>query len=157
MGRFSILILTIGIPGSGKSTWTKEYQKQHPLTYIVSTDAIREELMGTRRVDDASKSPMIHEEARKRVKQILDDPNSQGGLGPEIIVDSTNVDVEEWAAYRKLNPSIMLAKVFDISVSEAMERQNERGFIVPQEVVQWKYDSLQKYKPYMQFFFNMIL
>ena len=38
--HFSILKLTIGAPGSGKSTWVREYKKTHPLTYVISTDEI---------------------------------------------------------------------------------------------------------------------
>ena len=40
------LILLSAIPGSGKSTWAKAYQKAHPNTYIVSSDDIRERLTG---------------------------------------------------------------------------------------------------------------
>lgn len=32
------------IPASGKSTWAKEYQQNHPNTYIVSSDEVRMEV-----------------------------------------------------------------------------------------------------------------
>ena len=41
------LILLSAIPGSGKSTWAKQYQKEHPNTYIVASDDIRTRLFGS--------------------------------------------------------------------------------------------------------------
>lgn len=41
------LILLSAIPGSGKSTWAREYQSAHSNTYIVSSDEIRLELLGS--------------------------------------------------------------------------------------------------------------
>lgn len=157
MGKFSVLVLCIGIPGSGKSSWVKEYIKTHPLTYVISTDEIRKELTGVEQCIDPNQNQMIHDEARKRVKSIIDDPNSFGGLGPEIIVDSTNVDHLEWKAYKELGASIMLAKIFDVSVDEAMFHQQNRERRVPKEIVEMKYNQLQESKKYIPLFFNMIL
>ena len=38
------LIMLSAIPASGKTTWAKEYQENHPNTYIVSSDDIRMEV-----------------------------------------------------------------------------------------------------------------
>lgn len=38
------LIMLSAIPASGKSTWAKEYQQNHPNTYIVSSDEVRMEV-----------------------------------------------------------------------------------------------------------------
>ena len=38
------LIMLSAIPASGKSTWAKEYQDNHPNTYIVSSDDVRMEV-----------------------------------------------------------------------------------------------------------------
>lgn len=47
------LIMLSAIPASGKSTWAKAYQKEHPNTYIVSSDQIRIDLTGC--YDDRSR------------------------------------------------------------------------------------------------------
>lgn len=39
-------IVLSALPGSGKSTWAKEYQASHPNTFILSSDDLREELYG---------------------------------------------------------------------------------------------------------------
>lgn len=41
MARMSTLILLSAIPGAGKSTWAKDYQRNHPNTYIVASDDVR--------------------------------------------------------------------------------------------------------------------
>lgn len=156
MGRFSIIILTIGIPGSGKTTWVNEYIKTHPLTYVVSTDDLRKELTGFEQCIDPSQNTMIHDEARNRVKKILEDPNSKGGFGPEIIVDSTNCDVEEWIKYKQLNSSLLLAKVFETPPLTAMKHQETRERKVPLEIVEMKWNQYQKNKHLLSKIFNMV-
>lgn len=153
---FSILILTIGIPGAGKSRWVSEYKKTHPLTHIISTDDIRLELTGIEQCVDPSQNNMIHDEARKRVKQILDDPSKHYGLGPEIIIDSTNCALDEWIAYKKLGASVIRAIVFDCEPEQAMIHQQQRERKVPLEIVQMKWNQLQENIPHLTKIFNMI-
>ena len=40
-------VLLSALPGSGKSTWAKQFAKEHPNTHIVSSDAIREKYFGS--------------------------------------------------------------------------------------------------------------
>ena len=40
------LILLSAIPGSGKSTWARAYQKEHPGTVIVASDEVRARVSG---------------------------------------------------------------------------------------------------------------
>lgn len=152
---FSVLILTIGIPGSGKTSWVKEYKKTHPLTFVVSTDDIRKELTGVEQCVNPSQNEWIHTTARNRVKEILSRKDHYG-LGPEIIVDSTNVDLEEWLKYKDLGASVILAKVFDVPPLQAMEYQKNRERKVPLEIVQNKWDTLQHNKKFLPLVFNMI-
>lgn len=159
MVHFSILILTIGIPGSGKTTWVQKYKKTHPLTFVISTDVIRKELTGIEQCIDPSQNNMIHEEARRRAKQILDDPKNYDGrcgMGPEIIIDSTNTDIDEWIKYKNLNPSAIVAKIFDVNPQQAMDRQRNRERQVPLEILTLKWEEMQKNLVFSTKIFNMI-
>lgn len=159
MVHFSKLILTIGIPGAGKTTWVQQYKKQHPLTFVISTDALRKELTGCEQCVDPSQNGMIHEEARKRAKKIIDDPQNYGpekGLGPEIIIDSTNVEVNEWMKYKDLGASVIVAKIFEVEPKIAMKHQENRERFVPQEILEIKWKQYQENKKYLPFIFNMI-
>lgn len=160
MPHFSILILTIGIPGAGKTEWVKRYKKNHPLTHIISTDELRKEIFHDENCDGIKENlDLIHDEARKRVKEILDNPKNydDGTLGPEIVVDSTNTDIDEWIKYKNLGSSVILAKVFDVEPEQAMRNQSNRKRVVPMEILQMKWDQYQQNKKYMQYIFNMIL
>lgn len=157
---FSIIILTIGIPSSGKTTWVKQYMSEHPNTYLISTDQLREELTGTTACDP-HQNEMIHNEARERARAILSNPanykNHGLGFGPEILIDSTNTDIGEWIKYRNLHPCLLIAKLFDVSVEEAMKKQENRERKVPKEVIEQKWQELQENKPKIPYFFNMVL
>lgn len=157
--KFSILILTIGIPGSGKSTWVEEYHRNYPRSIVISTDVIRKELTGVTGCNPAQNS-MMHEEARRRVKAILEDPQyytADYPLGPTIVVDSTNCDPAEWVAYKRLGASIYIAKIFPVAPEEAMKRQIARGRVVPMDVLQSKWDSYIRNKDRIPKLFNMVL
>ena len=160
MNNFSMIILTIGIPGSGKTYWVNEYKKTHPLTFVVSTDAIRLELTGHEECIDPSQNDLIHEEARKRVKEILENPehyNGSRGLGPEIIVDSTNVDVLEWIKYKQLGATLIICKLFNTTPEQAMKNQEKRERVVPLDILVMKWETLEHNKKFLPNIFNMIL
>lgn len=157
----SVLILTIGIPGSGKTTWCNEYLRNHPNgTFIISTDAIRQELTGTAQCINPTQNSMIHEEARKRAKAIIDNRKEifkKNGTWPTIIIDSTNVDIEEWIAYKQLGANIMSAKIFEIKPEEAFQRLKLRDRKVPLNIIEWKWKLLEKNKYAIPKLFNIIL
>lgn len=158
---FSVLILTIGVPGSGKSTWCEKYKKEHPNgTYIISTDTIRKEMTGVEQCIDPNMNSMIHEEARKRAKDIISKRKEifrQIGTWPVIIIDSTNTEVNEWYEYKKLNPGLMKAKLFgDVTPELAFERIKNRERKVPLNIIQMKWDELQKNLSFLKNFFNII-
>ena len=41
------LILLVGVPGSGKTTYAEKYVEEHPNTIHISSDRIRAELWGS--------------------------------------------------------------------------------------------------------------
>ena len=61
------LIVLSAPPGSGKSTWAKEYKRNHPDTYIISSDKIRFELTGTNQ--DFSKQKEVWEIFEQRIHE----------------------------------------------------------------------------------------
>lgn len=162
MQKFSVLILTIGIPASGKSSWAAAYRREHSMAFVVSTDELRKEFYGDEQCDgDYEKINFIHDEARRRAKAIIDNPSFYGGkygFGPVVVVDSTNVDVSEWRKFKEIGASVMLAKTFfDVTPEEAMERQKNRERNVPLDILNMKQAQIEKNKKYLSSFFNMIL
>ena len=62
------LIMLSAIPASGKSTWAKEYQANHPHTYIISSDDIRMEICHGN-YHDQSKQALVWETFEKRIHE----------------------------------------------------------------------------------------
>lgn len=150
----SLLILLVGIPSSGKTSWAKEYLKTKALTKIVSNDEIRKELTGTEECNP-EQNQHIYQTAAQRAEQYLQD-------GYDVIVDGTNVTIEEWIRYKEITlrqkrAVIYACKIFDISVEEAMERQNGRKRKVPKEIILKKYNQLLSILHHKERFFNFIL
>ena len=94
------LIVLSAMPGSGKSTWAKKYQEEHPHTLIVSSDQIRYELTGTSQDFSKQKevwelfSLRIHEYAKKYddVTVILDALNDLNILREKYVKDNPEFD-----------------------------------------------------------------
>jgi len=94
------LIVLSAMPGSGKSTWAKNYQKEHSHTLVVSSDDIRYELTG--QMQDFSRqkevwelfSLRIHEYAKKYddVTVILDALNDLNSLRKKYVNDNPEFD-----------------------------------------------------------------
>lgn len=146
-----ILILTIGIPGAGKSTWANSYADTHVGTRVISTDEIRLQLTGTYECD-RSLYPFIYNEAKRRASVLLQQ-------GHDVIIDATNVDVSEWVRYRLIceSQTSLVAKVFNIDPEIAIKRQEERGRCIPRDVVYMKWEQLNRNKDLIPHLFDYTL
>jgi predicted kinase len=91
------MILLSAIPGSGKSTWARQYQKSHPNTFIVSSDEIRVQLFG--KVNDFSNEALVW-------KTYLDTINHYADTMDEVtvIADATNLQNKYRQYYRDNTP-----------------------------------------------------
>jgi predicted kinase len=107
------LILTIGIPGSGKSRWINEINKDNKYI-IVEPDAIRKEMTGN--VSDQSKNGAVWDVAKKRVVANLRQKHS-------VILDATNVNSKNRKQFIQGLPACNLkAKIFHVDPSVSKER-----------------------------------
>lgn len=106
------IIILIGPPCSGKSTWVKEYQGGHPDAAVTCRDTIRYEVGG-------GVYTMEHED---KVNEIEDkECNEALSAGKTLIVDGTN-----------LNPKY-LTKWYDLAEKYGYEIENKH-FYVPYKV-----------------------
>ena len=124
------LIILSAMPGSGKSTWAKKYQEEHPHTLIISSDQIRYEITGT--TDDFSKqkevwelfSLRIHEFAKKYddVTVILDALNDLNTLRIKYVKENPEFDRYELVLFPRTPEQIRFYN----------KQRNERS-IVPED------------------------
>lgn len=122
--------MTIGVPGSGKSSCVEKAAAQMGAT-VVCPDEIRLEITGS--MEDQSQNQKVWELARSRIKDALADDH-------DVILDSTANDVvrrREMISYvRGLFPNItVVGVVFDVSLKVAIERNQNRDRKVPEHVI----------------------
>ena len=106
-----ILILTIGLPRSGKTTWAKK--QGHP---IVNPDSIRLALHGQAYVPDAE--PMVWVIAKYMVKALFLAGHTT------VVVDATNTTVKRRSDWRSDDWSLQGA-LFSTSADECIQRAKD--------------------------------
>ena len=158
------IIVCIGVPGAGKSTFVRRYCERMGGVYVISTDEIRKELTGTC-VCDPSMNKKVHDEAVHRAKELLEGycdgtVNPCAGLGLEIIIDATNATTDDWVAYQSLQPGFLFAWLFDIDPEIAWFRIQKRGGYqaetLTKEVVMEKHKSIHDSFDKMREIFDLV-
>jgi predicted kinase len=122
----SSIILLVGLPGSGKSTWAARQGAA-----ALSSDATRELL-----ADDAT-DQSIHPRVFATLRYLLRQRLAIGR--PVTYVDATHLTVAERKPYARIAEWYgcdLEAVFFDVPVSVCMERNRNRGRVVPEAVIQ---------------------
>ncbi|MFO8017686.1 MAG: ATP-binding protein [Promethearchaeia archaeon] len=127
-----IFIMTIGIPGSGKTHWVRNNIPNNKFN-IVCPDLIRKEVTG--RISDVSQDDLVWDIAKNRVTDALK-------KGMNVVLDATNVNQKDRRKFVKtLPPHQLFAKRFEVSpktakkrIQKDIESQKDRSH-VPQDVV----------------------
>jgi len=127
-GKKKALIILVGPPASGKSTWGKKFAIENNVVYI-STDGIRKELSG-----DESNQSVSREAfgiARNKVSTAL-------GEGRSVMIDATNVNHKsrkDWINLGKGHGAYIIAVAFEVSRDELLRRDAQRERHVGPEIV----------------------
>ena len=110
------VIISIGIQGSGKSTFLKPFAEHNNYVYL-SPDAIRQELLGN--PYDQSKNAEVWDELRNRITKLMQE-------GVDIVVDSTFTNFEQRIAFisflRKSGVAEIQGIFFDTPLEIARKR-----------------------------------
>lgn len=129
------IIFLKGIPGSGKTTWAKQYIIENSSVERINKDDIREEFGNP--PWSSSFEKMILEEERKRGLNILE-------KGFSLIVDDTNFHSKHylyWENIAKKYGYELEEKVFDTPLEECIERDSKRQKSVGESVIRKMYKS----------------
>jgi predicted kinase len=123
------IVLLTGLPGSGKSTWAKA-NIVPAISGVLSSDALRELL-----ADDPN-DQTIHARVFRVLRDLL--KHRLELRRPVTCIDATNLTPKERRPYIKLAELYdceIEAVFFDIPLAECIQRNRERGRIVPDEVI----------------------
>ena len=135
------VILLVGAPGSGKTTWGKHYVESHPDFVRFCPDEFREKF-GTGE-DDQSVSGMAFAATKSAMKNALDG-------GKSVLIDATNMYKKarkDFINIAKEQKVPVLAVVFETTKDTLLERNKNRGKAggrnVPEHVID---NMLAKYQ-----------
>lgn len=133
------LILLSAVPGSGKSTWSRAYQRAHPNTYIIASDEIRERVAGA--VNHFQCEDLVWETFLKELQ-------SHQGEDCTVIADSTNLQNKYRRYYLQETPGydkhvlVLFDVPFDVCMVQNRMRPAER--IVPDDAMRSLLDEFEK-------------
>jgi predicted kinase len=136
------LIILIGIPGCGKSTYAVRLAETTGAR-IVSSDGIRKELTGT--------EEYLHPELDGKVFGIFRSRVSEWIKETDVVADATNIRVKDWKTYVGLCPdgTEAIAYWFDICPDVAMARMEGRERKVPRDVVERMWATMGQNRQYL--------
>jgi len=135
--------VTVGISGSGKSTWAKEQWEKSPLnTIIVNRDKIRELLFGY--TEENISEYYSRKDISKLEKQVTlyEDTLIHDGLNQNktVIVDATHLKKTYLKRFEFFNVPVEYF-YFTVSIEEAVKRMTNRQRKVDEVVIKKQYDN----------------
>lgn len=146
------MIATVGVSGSGKSTWAKAWVAEAPNRARMNRDEIRKQLFGE--IDQAKAEEYYSTENEKQVTLVADLLMKEWMAEKrDIVVDNTNLhpllhkDLEELAT---ANGYTFEKKVFRVSAEVAKanvaKRVAEGGLLVPDQFIDSQLEKFEKFK-----------
>ena len=136
-----ILKILVGCPASGKSSYAEQVFCKNPHTIIISTDKIREELLGNE--SNQQSGNLIFETAYNRVRSALK-------LGLTVIFDSTAAKHkyrENLIKISKEYNSEIICYYFNTPLETCLIRNNKRKRYVAEEILCNIYFNIKKSPP----------
>ena len=125
------LIMLSAIPASGKSTWAKEYQQNHPNTYIVSSDDIRVEICGNYK--DHSRQDEVWALFEKRIHEYGEIENAT------VILDALNdvnpVRLKYLSTTPEFDKKILVLFPSNLEKSQKYNGMREEDVRVPSDIL----------------------
>jgi predicted kinase len=142
MENQSKVIVMIGAPGSGKSTFAKKLWQDNPNFKYLSSDALRAELGSGE--EDQSVTPQVFSTLKRRLDHCLRRNES-------VIVDATSMNAKDRRDYinaaKQYNAKV-IAYAFVCDKQTLLERNQKRGAgggrNVPEFVIQRMLDKYQQ-------------
>lgn len=137
------LIITVGISGSGKSTWAHSMFKMYPDNVrIINRDKIRELLFGF--TEETATDYYLRKDLTKLEKEVTtqEDLLIEGFLASNktVIVDATHLKREYIERFKYWNVTTEL-KIFQIQIADASKRLEDRKRGISKHILQKQFNQ----------------
>ena len=129
------LYITVGLPGSGKSTYAKEFIKGKEIEYL-NSDSLR--AVYGKSEEDQTVTPLVFGHIKRKVDEFLKD-------GKNVMVDATSVNRKERSDYistAKKYGAKVVAIVFKMDRQGLIDRNKKRGEQGGRVVPDWVIDKM---------------
>lgn len=146
------VLMSIGIPGAGKTTYWKKFIKANGAIYA-SPDAVREEMLGDYRYRTHEQNLEVWDRIFAGVKQALAESK-------DVVIDGAYVERhyrrEDIALYRQWGADKIIGYWFKTPLEVALERNRGRNKPLPDDVLEQANRRLQSEKPNLEDGFDEI-
>lgn len=140
------IIITRGLPASGKSTWSKKYVEEHTDFVRLSRDDLRFMIHNGFMVEDdkrvlAAREALLFWFISKGYNIIIDETF----LAPNRVKELRE-EIANCASFAEVRPSIEIKDFLDVPLEECLERNKTRGLNekVPEEFIRKYYEKYVK-------------
>ena len=156
----SKLILTVGIPNAGKSTWSQQYIRANPNTVRVNADRLREMLFAYNPANIKEYWQESNLKNNESIVRFVCNKLTRSLLqnGTDVIVDNINLSKQQLKPYTDLEDPMdvnVFIKEFNTSLDRCIHRDRSRTRSVGRGYITEKYEQFQKFKT-TEYYKNLI-
>lgn len=145
------LILTVGIPGSGKSTWSQQYIRENLNTVRVNSDRLREMLFAYNpyRMKEYWRDSNLQDRESIVRKLVRDMASNLLSKGHDVIIDAMNLDqavITKFITIAEVNQASVSIKEFNTPLDTCIRRDQQRERHVGKIYITQKQEQFRKLK-----------
>jgi predicted kinase len=151
------ILITIGLSGSGKSTWAKEFCRNNSNYLRINRDDIRKSML----VVSLNEYHQWENDAKYRIEKLVSEQQNQLMLnalndGWNVVLDNTHLKLSYINEYKKLltenfEEFEISYKFVDTPLETCIENDKNREDVVGEEVIREQFEKLGSLKKLLQF------